>query len=181
MTEQLYERSGWLTDSHLGTVRYYSFVDFPKPACMAAKRRKLSHSAESVQLLAVADDDDDLIAGIALSEESTDQIIRLFKIIDKNSDGSLDVKDFQLTRDITGAQHKKWAELRDKFDFDGDGTVTLSEFRRGFKKMVLKLACTVVGTSTELTIEGYLKELERYINEQVQELCRSAYLWYTQG
>ena len=66
-----------------------------------------------VQVVSVAaSDEDHIIASISLSEESIDQITRLFKIIDRNHDGTLDTKDFSLVHDKTGEQFKKWTEVR---------------------------------------------------------------------
>ena len=65
-----------------------------------------------MQVVSVPEQEDDLITGIFLSEESNDQITRLFKIIDKNNDGQLDVKDFHLTQGgIPSTQLKKWSEV----------------------------------------------------------------------
>ena len=90
-----------------------------------------------------------LVDGVFLDEESLTQITRLFKIIDTDCNGRLDMDDFKLRGEWTGAQWKKWVEvgctawcvtcgavlvmcgvllqLRDKFDYDGDGTITLDE------------------------------------------------------
>ena len=93
--------------------------------------------------------------GVYLNEESLTQISRLFKvssrrqppslftapslpflaptsvlpaqIIDRNSDGKLDIHDFSLNGVITDTHYQKWTELRDKFDFDGDGLITMDE------------------------------------------------------
>lgn len=50
-----------------------------------------------------------------------------FQIIDRNSDGKLDLQDFALQGTITNVHYQKWTELRDKFDYDGDGMVTMEE------------------------------------------------------
>lgn len=50
-----------------------------------------------------------------------------FQIIDRNSDGKLDLQDFALQGTITNVHYHKWTELRDKFDYDGDGMVTMEE------------------------------------------------------
>ena len=88
-----------------------------------------------------------LVDGVFLDDESLTQITRLFKIIDRDCNGRLDMDDFKLRGELTGAQWKKWVEvsvwcamphvccvmwfhplqLRDKFDYDGDGTITLDE------------------------------------------------------
>ena len=58
-------------------------------------------------------------------------IALLLQIIDCNSDGCLDIKDFSLGNVFVSAQGdpqvQKWKEIRDKFDFDGDGQVTMDE------------------------------------------------------
>ena len=49
------------------------------------------------------------------------------QMIDRNSDGKLDLQDFALQGTITNVHYQKWTELRDKFDYDGDGMVTMEE------------------------------------------------------
>ena len=48
-------------------------------------------------------------------------------MIDRNSDGKLDLQDFALQGTITNVHYQKWTELRDKFDYNGDGQVTMDE------------------------------------------------------
>ena len=48
-------------------------------------------------------------------------------MIDRNSDGKLDLHDFALQGTITNVHYQKWTELRDKFDYDGDGMITMDE------------------------------------------------------
>ena len=51
------------------------------------------------------------------------------QIIDRNSDGKLDIHDFTLNGIISDSHYQKWTELRDKFDFDGDGLITMEEVK----------------------------------------------------
>ena len=51
----------------------------------------------------------------------------LSQIVDRNSDGCVDINDFSLNGVISGSHYEKWREVRDKFDYDGDGQVTLEE------------------------------------------------------
>lgn len=54
------------------------------------------------------------------------------------------------------------------------------QFRRGFKKMVMRLGCSLVRMPPGgCTIEDYLRAVEDHINTQVQELCKQAYVWYS--
>ena len=54
------------------------------------------------------------------------------------------------------------------------------QFRRGFKKMVMRLGCSLVRMPPGgCTIEDYLRAVEEHINTQVQELCKQAYVWYS--
>lgn len=151
---------------------------------MAGLKRRTSlgetGKQESIETLAkrLKEEEDLLVDGVYLDEESTTQITRLFKIIDTNSDGCVDISDFTLNGVLTGPLVEKWREVRDKFDYDGDGQVTMEEFRRGFKKMVLKLGCQMTALPQDSSIEGYIRALERHVNVQIQELCKSAYLWY---
>ena len=46
-----------------------------------------------------------------LNEESLTQITRLFKIVDTDCNGRLDMDDFKLQGEWTGAQWKKWVEV----------------------------------------------------------------------
>ena len=49
--------------------------------------------------------------GVFLDDESLTQITRLFKIIDTDCNGRLDMDDFKLRGELTGAQWKKWVEV----------------------------------------------------------------------
>lgn len=49
------------------------------------------------------------------------------QIVDRNSDGCVDINDFVLDGVISGTHYEKWREMRDKFDFDGDGQITMDE------------------------------------------------------
>ena len=51
--------------------------------------------------------------------------------MDRNSDGCVDINDFSLNGVISGVHYEKWREVRDKFDYDGDGQVTLEEVWNG--------------------------------------------------
>ena len=51
----------------------------------------------------------------------------VLQMIDRNSDGKLDLHDFALQGTITNVHYQKWTELRDKFDYDGDGMITMDE------------------------------------------------------
>ena len=93
-----------------------------------------------------ADDEEALVDGVYLNEESLTMITQLFKVsqaqfshphitsslplpqlIDRNSDGKLDVLDFSLDGTYANTHFKKWQELRQEFDLNGDGQVTLDE------------------------------------------------------
>lgn len=52
-----------------------------------------------------------LVDGVFLDDESLTQITRLFKIIDTDCNGRLDMDDFKLRGELTGAQWKKWVEV----------------------------------------------------------------------
>ncbi len=52
----------------------------------------------------------------------------LSQLIDRNSDGKLDIFDFTVDGTHTTTEHfAKWTELRQKFDLNGDGQVSLDE------------------------------------------------------
>lgn len=66
------------------------------------------------ELLVVDESTESIIYGICFDEESTEQITRLFKIIDKNSDGKLSVEDFQFEDQVSGnigPLTSKWREV----------------------------------------------------------------------
>ena len=52
--------------------------------------------------------------GVFLDDESVTQITRLFKIIDKDCNGQLDMNDFKLRGQFTGTSWQKWTEVREK-------------------------------------------------------------------
>ena len=65
-------------------------------------------------------------------------------MIDRNSDGCLDIKDFSLDGEIiTGPHYEMWREVRDKFDYNGDGQVTLEEVRLGYVDALIQLMLVV--------------------------------------
>ncbi|XP_062499673.1 uncharacterized protein LOC134176991 [Corticium candelabrum] len=154
---------------------------------MAAKRERSNSLRESARGLPpqlirhdsqfVNEAAESVIYDVVLDEESNEQITRLFKIIDTNSDGKLSIEDFERSEGA-GPMTTKWQELRDKFDMDGDGLVTMQEFRRGFKKMVLRLSCKFESSEGPTTVGEYLQKIEALVNGQVQELCKQAFLWY---
>ncbi len=49
------------------------------------------------------------------------------KLIDRNSDGKLDILDFSLDWTYVTTHFQKWQELRHQFDLNGDGQVTVDE------------------------------------------------------
>ncbi len=97
------------------------------------------------------DEEDAFVDGVHLSEDSLAMITDLFKVrrtiarvcvcvcvhviysssplklIDRNSDGKLDILDFSLDGTYATTHFQKWQELRHQFDLNGDGQVTVDE------------------------------------------------------
>jgi len=114
------------------------------------------------------------VADIRLNRESLKQITALFNIMDRDNSGYLDQKDFEIFPD-----QEKWRTLRLRFDESGDGRVDVVEFREGFKQHALRRPSNVYNLPPlETPLRTWLAELEKKVNEQVQELCLEAFKWY---
>ena len=70
---------------------------------------------------------------VIVSEEAAAQMSKLFKMLDKNGDGSLTADDWELT----GDDASKWTKLRSSFSFDGGHSIKKEEFIYGIKRMAL--------------------------------------------
>ena len=54
-----------------------------------------------------------LVDGVFLEDDTMTQITRLFKIVDKDCNGQIDMDDFKLAEGgMTGDQWQKWTEVR---------------------------------------------------------------------
>jgi Ca2+-binding EF-hand superfamily protein len=134
------------------------------------KRKSESQSADDVALAAgVAGD---LEASIIVSDAAAIQLTKLFKLLDKNGDGSLSAEDWAMA----GDDQSKWDVLRGYFSFDGGRSVKKEEFMFGVKRMALAQPfdedLMPQGHMSNITLAQVVTEST---NGAIMNLCKTLY------
>ncbi len=116
----------------------------------------------SVETPTLSSNSPSALEGIYLDDDSLEMISQLFKKLDRTSDGKLSADDFAaFSAWELQKNSEKWIQLRAKFDSDADGSITLQEFRQGFKTWAL----------TTAALMGELPPLLTDLNSWLDEVC----------
>jgi len=120
-----------------------------------------------------------LLGQIQLEPGTSGMIVQLFKSIDTDKSGEITVEDFDKFEDEGAA----WKKIEKHFDEDSDGTVTMDEFRMGFKGFGIDAKLdTPIGFEAphDWTFDQWLAQAGSVLNKSVVEQCRILGQWVQQ-
>lgn len=146
---------------------------------------EIDHDAGTATLSERSVVDDSLsIATMKLTSSSNGAIINLFKSIDADKSGDIAADDFaKMAGDDAEFGDEGWKKLESHFDVDGDGSITMDEFRFGLKGYGMKVALEsdiAFEAPHYWTLTQWVQEIESVFNKSVARETSLLSGWFQQ-
>jgi hypothetical protein len=125
---------------------------------------------------------------LELDDDSKEQLEKLFKTIDSDANGYLQVSDFEKTAATEGRMVPMVAKaralmyftkLQQELDADNDGRISKEEFTRGIIKLALQKPAGPMlhSLAGSCDLSAVMAACEMKTNLEVQELCKVLFNW----
>ena len=110
---------------------------------------------------------------MTLTPSSNGAIVNLFKSIDADGSGDIESADFiKMAGDDAEFGNEGWTKLESHFDVDGDGSITMDEFRFGLKGFGMKVALeSEIGFEAPhyWTLTQWIAEIQAVFNKSARK------------
>jgi len=124
------------------------------------------------------------VATMKLTSSSNGAIVNLFKSIDADGSGDIASDDFaKMAGDDEEFGNEGWNKLETHFDVDGDGSITMDEFRFGLKGFGMKVALeSEIGFEAPhyWTLSQWVAEIQAVFNKSVARETSLLSGWFQQ-
>merc|ERR1740117_1142265 len=124
------------------------------------------------------------IATMKLTNSANGAIVNLFKSIDADGSGDIESADFaKMAGDDEEFANEGWNKLESHFDVDGDGSITMDEFRFGLKGFGMKVALeSEIGFEAPhyWTLNQWIAEIQSVFNKSVASETSKLSGWFQQ-